>query len=204
MEENFNLFKNLRLNENQHSNFLKKLLTVSGKHGQGDLFLKSFLEMIDFPYNNEVWKVGKELQSGKKGRIDLIIYTENKSIIIENKINNAENQKNQLYRYWKNSILNKNISESRILYLAKSRKDKDYEKHLEVSKQKPINPTYNKLTHLPEVLEHKVEILGFKEDIIPWLKCCLSNISNDNCTDESLLRLKYTLEQYIEFLENHL
>jgi len=204
MEENFNLFKNLHLNENQHSNLLKKLLTVSGKHGQGNLFLKSFLEMINFPYNNEEWKVGKELKSGKKGRIDLIIHTDNKSIIIENKINNAINQQNQLYRYWNNAIYKNNINESKIIYLAKSKKDKDYVKHLANSIQKPNNPTYNKLIHLPDVLEHKVEILGFKEDIIPWLKNCLKKISSEKCSNETVLRLKFTLEQYIEFLENHL
>ena len=204
LKEDFNLFKNLGLNETQHSNLLKKLLTVSGKHGQGDMFLKSFLDMIKLSYSDEKWEIQKEQKAGVKGRIDLLISSNKKIVIVENKIRNADNQKNQLYRYWKNAILDKGFEESKIIYLARSRKNKDFEKDLSDSKSKPKNPTYDKLIGLPNVLEHKVDILGYKEDILPWLKGCLTKISDQNNPIASNLRLIIMLEQYIEYIEIHL
>ena len=98
--------------ENFHSDILHSLLTVNGQHEEGTLFITKFfdylknnlnikLENIDF----ENIKVEKE-KGDKEGRIDiLIIFNEKKdsskkAIIIENKINNAVDQDNQLEKYY--------------------------------------------------------------------------------------------------------
>lgn len=230
MKEQFNLFKNLKLTENQHSNLLKKLLNPRGKHGQGDLFLKSFLEMLKVPYNNEYWTVNTEKKAGEKGRIDLIIYSKDKRIIIENKINGAVNQPNQLYRYWKNEIFNKDEffafcenkgmdlsrdvcykeyyqsemckEKFKMIYLTKSISQNN---QLNESIKKPDNPTYReKFSYLPDELPMEVTELNFRNDISNWLKTCLVEINNSNQTTNSNSRLVITLEQYIEFIRLYL
>lgn len=199
MENKFNLFENIGLNENQHTGLLKKLLSTTGKHNQQDLFLRTFLESIGITYCCEKWRIEKEQKSGKKGRIDLLLQADNKIVIIENKINGAKNQNNQLYRYWKNHLFNKNIAEFKIIYLVKSKVNYN-SKMLNDSISKPDCPTYQKQPILPNTLPISIEVMGYKEDIVPWLISCQKQlpISGD------IQRLSVTLEQYIEFLQNDL
>lgn len=199
MESKFNLFENIGLNENQHTSLLKKLLSTTGKHNQQDLFLRTFLESIGITYCCEKWRIEKEQKSGKKGRIDLLLQADNKIVIIENKINGAKNQNNQLYRYWKNHIFNKKITEVKMIYLVKSKVNYDI-KMLSDSISKPDCPTYKKQPDLPEKLLINIEVVGYKEDIVPWLINCQKQlpISGD------IQRLSVTLDQYIEFLQNDL
>jgi hypothetical protein len=199
MENKFNLFENLGLNENQHTGLLKKLLSTTGKHNQQDLFLRTFLESVGITYCGEKWRVEKEQKSGKRGRIDLLLQTDNKTIIIENKINCAKNQNNQLYRYWKNHIFNKKIAEYKIIYLVKSKVNYD-SKMLNDSITKPDCPTYQKQLTLPKTLPIEIEVMGYKEDILPWLIKCQKQFANS----DDIQRLSVTLEQYIEFLQKDL
>ncbi len=77
-----------------HSRFLFSLLDTSGVHYQNELFLKSFLEMLNiknFEFTKP--KVEKEHE-----HIDLYITDGNIHIIIENKIY-AKDQSTQIYRY---------------------------------------------------------------------------------------------------------
>lgn len=66
-------------------------------------FLQSFLELIDVPFDsNAKYVVKKEEEANttdSNGRIDLSIVGNGYSIVIENKINNAAEQDNQLARY---------------------------------------------------------------------------------------------------------
>jgi hypothetical protein len=106
----FNIFRNLGLNENQHSNFLLKFLSPKGSHNQGVLFIKEFLKVVKIDTKildnisiNDI-SVSTEQKAGKRGRVDLLIKIGEYKIIVENKINGAKSTNNQLYRYWKNLI----------------------------------------------------------------------------------------------------
>lgn len=95
------------IKENSHTNILMKLLEYKNQYGY--VFLKDFIEMAEFEgdfgnlkfdenvaFETEYW----DKVDGVEGRIDGLIYNQNRfAIIIENKINNATNQKQQLERY---------------------------------------------------------------------------------------------------------
>lgn len=223
----FNIFRNLGLTENQHSNFLKKMLSPRGSHNQGCLFLEEFLKTIGINYDcltsNSI-NVYTEKQAGKRGRIDLSLTIGDSTIIIENKINGAKDQSGQLYRYWKNAIYNEkkfiafckvhNIPPSnnlalhqefckqeskqhKLIYLAKSRKTNSITPN---SILKPNVPTYERQTLLPSELPFPIIELGYKEDIIPWLENCLPKITDSASCSKHIL--KSIIEQYIAFIKS--
>lgn len=108
----FNIFEILKAEHYEvstHSAILAELLNPKGSHGCTDLFLKSFLEVLDqkeffqnlcdvtIEVENSIGALDNNKEYG--GRIDLIIHEKhNSAIIIENKIY-ADDQDKQLYRY---------------------------------------------------------------------------------------------------------
>ena len=203
-KENFNVFKNFGLTENQHSNLLKRLLHPNGKHKQNLLFLEEFYKIIGIDSehlgNNKI-TVETEVTASEnnKGRADLVIEDGEYTIIIENKIKDAENQPNQLYRYWKNLISLKKREKYKIIYLVRdSKEDVDFGSSI----TKPNNQFYQKkYPDLPLVIQDDdILVISYKDDISDWLKRCLLKIpqTQDN------QRLISTLEQYIEWIEKWL
>lgn len=125
--ENFNVFTVLGFYHQEvrlHSAFLAELLNVKGSHGLKDVFLKSFIQhthIDDLKIDTTKCITTVEYYIGKKteekgGRIDIIIETPESAIIIENKIY-AEDQENQLLRYY-NYANNKHYKNGyKLLYL---------------------------------------------------------------------------------------
>jgi hypothetical protein len=178
---NLNILKQLQPSEVQHSLILGTLLNPNGKHGYGDLFLEEFFNIViddnNFAYRNEKWLVTVE-----KGRFDISIRNKNntKIIIIENKSNWAEDQPNQLYRYWLRGIyhpqyrLNKHGKPcfSKIIYLSPS-----FEKqYREQSISRPEN------SDLPEekVPEGIIKTVFYREEILNWLEKCLTLVEKSD------------------------
>lgn len=191
--ENFNCFKNLGLNENQHSNLLKKLLHPKGKHNQGDLFLKSFVEdVLKVDYKVDL-TVERDVKAGVKGFVDLMIYSNSNKYIIENKVFDAKDRPNQLYRYWRNHIYEKS---GKLFYLTKS--------GIKPSEKSISKPTVSRNTikydGFPEIMPIEVNLISYKTDIHNWLSDCLSKIVITNNNQ----RLIYMLEQYIEWIKKYL
>ena len=101
--EHFNLFNILGIGHYEvrtHSPILAELLNPRGSHGQGAVFLKKFLEIVDIPsFDAESARVETEVPAGDLGRIDIVLTdADNHAIFIENKIY-ADLQENQLARY---------------------------------------------------------------------------------------------------------
>lgn len=105
-------YDRVREKEITHSDIIADLLNPNGKHGMGDIFLKSFLEKInlkdDFDTSNlkvsREYKVERVLTVGPgKRSIDIVLKWKNaknkKAIIIENKLNNAKSQNRQIEDY---------------------------------------------------------------------------------------------------------
>jgi len=98
--EKFNIFEILDTrDESSHSKILTMLLDPKGPHGKGYLFLKLFFENFlpnviinDF----SSCKVYREHYIGDLGRIDIYIDCQNFGVVIENKINDADDQYAQL------------------------------------------------------------------------------------------------------------
>ena len=99
--ERFNIFRTLGVNhyENTHSAILAEFLNPKGSHSMGDEFLKAFITIgidnFDFDTKNAIVTTEK---STSEGRMDIVIESGNKAIIIENKIY-AGDQWEQLKRY---------------------------------------------------------------------------------------------------------
>ena len=91
-----------------HSAFLAELLNPQGSHGLSNMFLEAFLRRIELPddyldyskvsQNNKERIIGPVTEK-EGGRIDIIVEDGKHAIIIENKIY-AEDQNNQLLRYY--------------------------------------------------------------------------------------------------------
>lgn len=127
--ENFNIFNVLGVTSDEtrtHSAFIAELLDPNGGHGLGDQFLRSFVDTVDclrsWNFDTKSAKVHKELSIGGKnevctegGRIDIVVESNGKAIIIENKIY-AGDQEKQLVRYYNYGTTN--CSDGfRLLYL---------------------------------------------------------------------------------------
>lgn len=105
--ESFNIvtLSNLESSELFHSSFIAELLKPNGSHGQGDRFLKLFLDGIpemgsrfSHPFDASATDVQTEYVTAK-GRIDIMVKNSSgQAIIIENKIY-AEEQPDQIKRY---------------------------------------------------------------------------------------------------------
>ena len=98
--EHFNLFRILgveRLEVSTHSAILRELLDPRGSHGQGSVFLRRFVEVLELPaFDYEQGRVDAEYGIGSVtktsgGRLDLRISDgTGPRIIIENKIDAVE------------------------------------------------------------------------------------------------------------------
>jgi hypothetical protein len=195
-----NIFKYFRPDEPMHSRLLAMLLDPKGEHGQGVLFLHTFLRKIgiEFNENSDRWSVTAELE-----RIDVLIRSSSGHvIIIENKSNWAQDQDSQLYRYWYRAMFLPNFKENSDPFYTLTRKERfqiiylvpnnakipsDYS----LKKSKDID-SKNELG-LPEQLdlELHIQIMTFSDDIVLWLEDLLHNFKSNH-------RLREYLNQYIE------
>lgn len=94
----FNPLACIPIKEPVHSKIMGDFLNPKGSHGQGRLFLDCFLEMLDVPNPTAGnWRVSTE-----SCRVDIMLWREFPAakIIIENKVKDAQDQLNQIYRYW--------------------------------------------------------------------------------------------------------
>jgi hypothetical protein len=204
IKKGLNIFTQLDPSETQHSRILHSLLDTKGKHGCGKLFLGLFFEYViddeNFQYGGDEWVVTVET-----GRYDVSIRNKKgtKIVIIENKSNYAEDQKNQLYRYWFRGIYlpqckNEKRGEGdcfyKILYVSPSR-DKSWDEQSisrpeeEGERSKKYPPEYDK------VPESVLKLVIYKEKIADWLSACMVELP-ENCD------MYYYLKQYKEFWRN--
>ncbi len=126
-----NIWKSIGLgsSELKHCQLLSWLFDPRGEHGQQDLFLRCFLEVIDclsIYDGNQMFSVVREDHVGEFGRLDISIGNSQFCIIIEVKINSAE-QIDQIPRYaeylkrhsaWRNIPIDK----CKLIYLTPDRR----------------------------------------------------------------------------------
>lgn len=162
--ETFNIFSILGLQSNEvrtHSAFLGELLSPQGSHGCNDKLLSAFLKNIpalsDFKFNTKQAEVILEANIGSTnkmmtegGRIDMLIKSDNKAIVIENKIH-AYDQPKQMKRYQKYC---QQFDDYRLLYLNLDRTEPSEDSTLDM------------------ILGDDYHIISYSEDIIDWLEIC--------------------------------
>lgn len=142
----------------------------------------SFLErFLNLEYNHLA-------VTAETDRVDVALKGEEVFVIIENKVNAAEEQRSQVYRYVHEIGIDKygyNLSQIYVIYLNPTN-------HHSPSNYSLCdeNGENNVFTELGE--EHHA-VLSYKDDITEWLQCL--SVSNEPHIDSAL-------DQYIDFLEN--
>lgn len=188
---NFNLIDELHANEDANTRILLKLLgyCISGEY----VFLKSFISMMCSNNPGTVFplsEVRKPQISFNGEHIDGLIeeYSRQYAIIIENKINWAVDQKDQLERYFK-TVKNHGVSESNIyvIYLTLDGSKK-------VSSVSISNWLKQYLANDSRFIE-----MNYRDDILPWLK---HDILPEIKIKEHLI--ESGIRQYIDYLEGRL
>lgn len=178
--ESFNVFEVLNLESNEtrtHSAFLAELLNPQGSHGVGDRFLRAFLKSVDclkdWEFDTTDAQVKIEYHTGftnddktNGGRIDILIESNNKFLIIENKIY-AGDQENQLLRYHKFA----ESHDHKLLYLTLDRKEaSEYSTNNELKAGKDYF------------------IIGYNAEIAEWLNCCIADASRYPLIRETMIQ----------------
>ena len=187
----FNLIDELKANEDANTRILLNLLSynISGEY----VFLKSFVSMmcshnhgLIFPQNN----IHKPNIKFNKEHIDGLIEEPSKeyAVIIENKINWAADQDQQLVRYF-NKIKQHGVKECDIYVI-----------YLTLDGTKKVSSN-----SLPDWLRKNLDNgkrfieMSYKDDILPWLK---QDILPEIKIKESLI--ESGVRQYIDYLEGRL
>lgn len=169
------------ISEPTNSRILHFLLSDDNLHGQGNLFLMELLKML----NLESPEMGQWIPSAELGRVDVRLVRQNPRsvVVIENKSNWADDQPNQLYRYWYNNIHScaedclpeyyQNNDRFKIVYLVPN-------EIKQISNQSLMKPSINwfqgiskeEYESLPEVLPMIPIIWSFDTQINQWLQKC--------------------------------
>ena len=176
--ELFNVFRMCHVDhyENMHSSILAEWLNPKGSHGQGDLFLRLFLESIDAvrskDFQTVTAKVSTEV-STEYGRLDLLLEDQSgQAIIIENKIYAAD-QASQLKRYAEYALSRYGRGGYTLLYLTLYGD--------EASEQSRQGVAYS--------------LISYQETILGWVERCIKEVCNKPLLRESLIQYKNLIKQ---------
>ena len=121
-------------------------------------------------------------------RVDVALKGKDLFIIVENKVNAAEEQKNQVYRYIHEIGVEKyhyDISQIYVVYLNPTNRN--------LPSEYSLCDENNKNNVFEELGEDHYTVQSYKNDITKWLR-------NISLTDEP--HINSALDQYIDFLEN--
>lgn len=204
---NFNLLTEQCGNivENSHTNILMRLLQYNNQYGY--VFLKSFTEMAGFDIQlSKAKEVRFEREyvgntnnmKHDKGRIDGIIYQKDEfAIIIENKINHADNQDEQIARYIEKVIRDGIVTREKIYVVFLTRDGVEKPDNVSVGKMQECSiisdGNYN---DDEEITGGRYFACTYSGHIYDWL-----NGIRDMVPSKDVV-LNAGLIQYIDFLDN--
>lgn len=173
-----------RLKETAHSIILHDLL-------HHPVVLRSFLRYVA-DIDDDTFCV-KDIEYPDKNRIDLSLRSKQKFLIIENKVNSAEEQLGQVYRYY--AFARETHDEENILVL-----------YLNPSTNEPPS-LYSRSRNgnggeddYDTIRKDKITVKNYEHDILGWLYK-LSDKSALEFSNEPYL--KSTIHQYIDYLEEY-
>lgn len=186
--------------ENSHTNILMKLLGYKNHHGYE--FLSKFFDYIGWDLKVDSTK-GVKIVTEKSitggGRIDGYILQEGKFvIIIENKINGAPNQDDQIKKYVED-VLKERREEIWVVFLTKDGQNNPDNNSLECMKEYGIINSYSLENNDFYIEGPRYAALNYNEHILPWLKNVIQP-----CVMQKEVVLNTGLIQYIDFLEGFL
>lgn len=184
-----------KLKETAHSMILSDLLNFPD-------IQKSFLNYFFAIDEN---KLTVEREKGEMlGRPDIILSNDKRCIIIENKVNNAPEEKNQCGRYYLialdklSSKTNKEKKNENIYFLYLNPNDRSLPSKESLTIPSETHNTDVKFVN--NVLKEHFIVRSFAYDIRNWLYQLYKEL-NDSDKDEEYL--KSGIHQYIDYLENY-
>lgn len=193
---NFNIFDIITdkwKRENLHSEILKFLLE------NYEVFFNNFLELINIKDKKEY--LNAEI-TNEEARIDILIKSEKKAIIVENKINWAPDQNEQLARYYEKIKNGHNGEQGRevekIVYITPS------------NNKEPDEQTFGKYEKIKEEIKNRLKtIVGFdgsENDLVSCLEKSRDKLkenlekTKNNFDSEDFNKL-FFINHYIEILK---
>ena len=182
----FSLVSDVYQRENLHSDIMRSFLDPQESHNQGFLFLDTFIEMLSskgFAVNEEDYQNAEVVR--EEGRIDILIKDSESMhcIIIENKINNAIDQKRQIPAYY-NYAIKEGYEVDAIIYLPLD----------EYKKPDKSSWTKRDIERISPLLLVMPAFSKFNDNLInSWLIP-----SYNKCEDEEC---KFVLKQYINLVK---
>lgn len=163
-----------------HSAVISELLNRNGSHKQGTKFLNLFLEMLDFKeLDSAKCIVETEKSIGEYGRIDILVSDNKNALVIENKVD-AQDMDKQLYRYHQYCQSNFPNGKLKIVYLT-------------LDGHSPCEYSLNNKSES----ELNVICASYRSQIIDWLTLCISSITAD--VDSNL---KTNLTEYLKVIKS--
>lgn len=199
----FNIFSIMRMETDEvhtHSAILRELLDPKGSHGLGDKYLIEFINVV-LPANKK-FSIDKDAiivkcehyignirnEGNEGGKIDIYIETSSNIIIIENKIE-AEDQEKQLIRYYNYAVdSNKNF----VLFYLTLNGESASEKSIKGKNLKGDEIVLKPITSNGENGHYYV--ISYKENIKEWLEQCWKLSVNHPMVRE-------TIKQYINLID---
>ncbi len=183
--ESFNIFTILRMERKEvdtHSRFIYELLNPKGLHGQGDIFLTLFVQMVlGLPEAENIRNPRREdvpESSDAKRRIDFTIESDQYLIGIEMKVD-AGDQNKQMEDYHKslsNLLARKDANSVKLFYLTLDGK----------------SPSKKSIQGLEE---GQYKNISFKTDVLDWVEQCIQQSATKSVLREALVQYKILLEK---------
>ena len=192
----FNPLTFFPIGETMHSFLIANLINPNAAHGQGSLFLISFLKLLDIEvYKNDNWIVTAEV-----GRIDILLKRNHPHtvVVIENKSNYASDQENQLYRYWFQEIYLPNYKKLGDKTVEQTTNSNNYQivyltpADWKLPSVHAIKRPNGYDVTLPDKIPIEPKIWLFNKQIVHWLAEASKQLHQDNH------RLREYIKQYIE------
>ena len=181
--ENFNIFSILRMGRKEvetHSRFIYELLNPKGKHGQDDIFLKSFAEnVLGSKFSDSAINPQREDLTDEKRRIDFTLETDANIIGIEMKID-AGDQKNQLFDYHKE---------------LKNRADKKGKKQGVKLFYLTLDGSEASKYSLGKLIKSDYDCISFGGEILNWIDDCIAKSAEKSVLREALIQYKILIEK---------
>lgn len=165
------------MKETAHSRFLWQLFRVKK-------ILESFTTRF---FSKKFWKTNKYvLNIPDKFRIDISLQTETDFFIFENKVNDAQEQCGQIYRYVNHALRDGYRPDHvHVLYLNSETHDSPTEYSLSKNGEGKV--------FLPESVD--IKVISYKEEIVSWLEDTYNEIPSNE------IYLKTALFQYLDYLK---
>ncbi len=177
-EYDFNIFSILRNDNdevNLHSRFIYEILNPNGTHHKGDLFLRVFLDVIGIP--NFKTTDGAVIVKREYQHIDILIKNRNQAIIIENKIN-ADDQDRQLERYYE-TIKREGFDYIKVIYLTLYGDE----------------PSDESIGNLKKVEDDLIMLASYRDDIDTWIDECIKESAGSPILRETLFQYQILIQK---------